>query len=212
MLYGRRCCHAPARRTVQKTLLDQKGFDHIFNGIFLFANGSSQGFHTDGPAAELVDNRLQEDSVHLVEALFVDFESQQGLVGQPFLDGAVAVHLGEIPDPPQQSVGDAWCAAAAPGNFPGPLGADSHIQQSSTACDNAGQFFAGIKLQSTENAEAVAQLKIELEAVEAETIVEIYPDTQHAFMNEARPEVYDRDAARIAWDRSIAFLRENLLT
>ena len=30
-------------------------------------------------------------------------------------------------------------------------------------------------------------------------------------MNEVRPEVYDERAA-IAWDRSIAFLREELLT
>lgn len=62
------------------------------------------------------------------------------------------------------------------------------------------------------DAEAIARLKQDLESVEAETVVEVYEGTQHAFMNEARPEVYDRDAARIAWDRSIAFMRANLLT
>lgn len=62
------------------------------------------------------------------------------------------------------------------------------------------------------NAEAVGALKKDLENVEPPTIVHVYPGTQHAFMNEARPEVHNEDAARIAWDRSIAFLRENLLT
>jgi len=62
------------------------------------------------------------------------------------------------------------------------------------------------------NTDAVNGLKRDLESVASETTVEIYPGTQHAFMNQARPEVFDEKAAAIAWDRSIAFLRENLLT
>ena len=37
-----------------------------------------------------------------------------------------------------------------------------------------------------------------------------YAGRQHAFMNEARPEVYDAEAAKMAWDRSIAFLKNKL--
>jgi carboxymethylenebutenolidase len=36
-----------------------------------------------------------------------------------------------------------------------------------------------------------------------------YPG-QHAFFNEARPEVYDAAAAKQAWDRSLAFLKTYL--
>lgn len=32
-------------------------------------------------------------------------------------------------------------------------------------------------------------------------------DAQHAFCNETRPEVYNADAARQAWDRAVAFVR-----
>jgi carboxymethylenebutenolidase len=40
---------------------------------------------------------------------------------------------------------------------------------------------------------------------------EIYRyDAQHAFMNEARPQVYDPASAKLAWDRTLKFLRKAL--
>ena len=40
---------------------------------------------------------------------------------------------------------------------------------------------------------------------------EIYRyDAQHAFMNEARPEVYDAASAKLAWDRTLKFLKRAL--
>lgn len=35
-------------------------------------------------------------------------------------------------------------------------------------------------------------------------------DAHHAFCNEARPEVYDAENARLAWDRTLAFLSAHL--
>jgi carboxymethylenebutenolidase len=35
-------------------------------------------------------------------------------------------------------------------------------------------------------------------------------DAQHAFMNDTRPEVYDAASAKLAWDRSLAFLQKHL--
>ena len=41
---------------------------------------------------------------------------------------------------------------------------------------------------------------------------EIYRyDAQHAFMNEARPEVYDAASAKLAWDRTLQFLKRALV-
>ena len=38
----------------------------------------------------------------------------------------------------------------------------------------------------------------------------VYPGTDHAFFNDTRPEVYDADAARALWDRTLSFFGEHL--
>ncbi len=38
----------------------------------------------------------------------------------------------------------------------------------------------------------------------------LYPGTHHAFFNDTRPEVFDEDAARVAWVRTLEFLRAQL--
>jgi carboxymethylenebutenolidase len=35
-------------------------------------------------------------------------------------------------------------------------------------------------------------------------------EADHAFFNDARPEVYAPEAARLAWERTLAFLHEHL--
>jgi carboxymethylenebutenolidase len=40
--------------------------------------------------------------------------------------------------------------------------------------------------------------------------VHIYPDADHAFFNDTRHEVYDREAAADAWRRTVEFFREHL--
>jgi len=53
----------------------------------------------------------------------------------------------------------------------------------------------------------------ELEAAlkESKSQLEFYRyDAQHAFMNEARPEVYNAASAKTAWERTLAFLKKAL--
>ncbi|MEZ4268526.1 MAG: dienelactone hydrolase family protein [Myxococcota bacterium] len=57
--------------------------------------------------------------------------------------------------------------------------------------------------------EAVDALKSRLDAGEVDYEVYSY-DADHAFMNEARPEVHNAAAAKTAWKRAMAFLNEHL--
>jgi carboxymethylenebutenolidase len=40
--------------------------------------------------------------------------------------------------------------------------------------------------------------------------IHIYEGAQHAFFNDVRPDLYDEAAAKLSWDRMLAFLREHL--
>ena len=49
-----------------------------------------------------------------------------------------------------------------------------------------------------------------LEDLGKEVQLFVYPDSSHAFFNDDRPEVYDPEAARLLWERSVDFLRLHL--
>jgi carboxymethylenebutenolidase len=56
----------------------------------------------------------------------------------------------------------------------------------------------------------VAALDQQLTALGKRHEFHTYPDAQHAFFNEARPEVYDAAAADDAWAKTLAFFRREL--
>jgi carboxymethylenebutenolidase len=58
--------------------------------------------------------------------------------------------------------------------------------------------------------EAAADLEQRLDALDKEVRMFVYPGTKHAFFNDTRREVYDADAARQAWIRTLEFLRSKL--
>ncbi len=58
--------------------------------------------------------------------------------------------------------------------------------------------------------EVVKQLDEQLTALGKRHEFHTYPDAQHAFFNDTRPEVHDPAATADAWTRTIAFLRREL--
>ena len=48
------------------------------------------------------------------------------------------------------------------------------------------------------------------EAGNTDVAIHIYPDSEHAFFNDTRPEVYDAEASGLAWQRTLEFLRSHL--
>lgn len=58
--------------------------------------------------------------------------------------------------------------------------------------------------------ESARQIQTQLQALGREANFHFYEGTHHAFFNDTRPEVYDRTAAELAWQRTISFLRAKL--
>ena len=57
---------------------------------------------------------------------------------------------------------------------------------------------------------AVEKLEATLTDLGKDVKTFLYPGTHHAFFNDTRPDVYDEEAARVAWVRTLEFLRAKL--
>ena len=58
--------------------------------------------------------------------------------------------------------------------------------------------------------EAARELEAQLTSLGKDVEFFHYPDADHAFFNEDRPEVYHEESAELLWDRSVAFFRNTL--
>jgi len=58
--------------------------------------------------------------------------------------------------------------------------------------------------------ETVEELREKIVAAGRSAEMFWYEGTDHAFFNDGRPEVYNSDAAQLAWDRTLAFFREKV--
>ncbi|MHB8438820.1 MAG: dienelactone hydrolase family protein, partial [Acidimicrobiales bacterium] len=58
--------------------------------------------------------------------------------------------------------------------------------------------------------QAANELKETLQGLGRQVDLHLYPDADHAFFNDTRPEVYAPEAAATAWQRTVAFLHSQL--
>jgi carboxymethylenebutenolidase len=59
-------------------------------------------------------------------------------------------------------------------------------------------------------AEAVQAFEAELKKHGVPHEIHIYPDTQHAFFNDTRPQIYHAAAAREAWQKTLSWFKQHL--
>ncbi|RUO40457.1 dienelactone hydrolase [Aliidiomarina taiwanensis] len=57
---------------------------------------------------------------------------------------------------------------------------------------------------------AAKQLEADLKAAGKKVSIHIYPNADHAFFNNTRPEVYHQAYAEDAWDKTLTFFRQEL--
>ncbi len=58
--------------------------------------------------------------------------------------------------------------------------------------------------------DAVRELESNLKNLGKDARFHIYEGTEHAFFNDSRPDVYNAGAAKLSWERTLAFFRRHL--
>src|SRR5690606_4259991 len=101
----------------KKSLLDQKGFIDLFQGLGTLRDRRGQGAYAHGSPLELVDQGGQYFVVHFIEAMGVHIEGLQPELGDPKVDRSIALDLGKVPDPSQKGIADSGGTPTAARNL-----------------------------------------------------------------------------------------------
>ena len=93
------------------------------------------------------------------------------------------------------------------------LQAGAPFYGSAAATDKVPQIKAAMQIHYAENDERVnamrADYEVALKAAGVTYEMHTYPGTRHGFHNYSTPR-YDPDAAKLAWQRTVAFFRQHL--
>ena len=100
--------------------------------------------------------------------------------------------------------------AVAAANILGPV-----LQKGTPALSDLAKVQAAILGHYAENDQfaspaAARDLEGKLKAAGKQVEFHIYPGTEHGFFNDTRPEAYHAEAAKLSWERTLAFYREHL--
>ena len=119
---GGRRCDPPARSSGQQARPDEERLGHFLDRLHLFPDSDGEGADADRAAAEAAYQRVQDTPVEPVQAEVVHVVDGEGLAGYGLGDDAVRPDLGEVPNPAQQPVRDAWRSARTAGDLAAPSG------------------------------------------------------------------------------------------
>src|SRR5688572_27869681 len=115
---------ASPRGPLQEAGLDQVRLVEVLERSTVLADRRGDRADPDRAAAELLDDRREDPSVELVEAVLVHFEALERLAGGREVDLMVAGNFGEIAQPAEEPVRDPGSSAAPPGDLPSGLRRD----------------------------------------------------------------------------------------
>jgi hypothetical protein len=137
--------------------LDEIRFDHVFERIARFGQRSREGFHPHRAAAMMFGHTAQIAAIHGVQAQRIDFQAQQGSIGDIPVDHGLALYAGKIAHAAQQPASDARRAARPAGDLDGAVAGERKMQFFGAARDNQGQFLRRVEDKTQRDAEPVAQ-------------------------------------------------------
>jgi len=112
-----RGCNATSRSPLQKSVLNQERLVDFLEGPHVFADRRGNRADTHRSAIELLDDRLEDPRVHVVEPELIHFEQLERISRDLAIDAPAGAHLGEVSNSAQQPVGDARSAARSLGDL-----------------------------------------------------------------------------------------------
>ena len=145
------------RRAVEVALQNQVRLVHFLERVRLLADRHGQRRQTNRPAAEFDDDRLEDALVHFVEAIRVDLEHSQRLVGGAAVDAAIALHLRVVAHAAQEVVRDARRAPTATRHLGGSVGVDLDVEQPRGSPDDRLQIVGHIVVKPLAHGKARQQ-------------------------------------------------------